>query len=496
LNLGVRYEFNGVPFERNGNLSTLLNQQLSDTPPITFQTVGPGTGRQLYSNDPYDIEPRVGLAWDPFGKGKTSFRAGYGIFHDRLFGNLFTNLKGNPPFIAGVENFPNENFAMGVGNPVTVSGLPAPPTQPAPSASVPDQSLLSGISILDRNLKTPYTQSWNAGIQHDLGHGMTMEVNYVGSGSHRLFRSVDGNPPIPALVAAAQASGALPTTVSGGALRFGSLVGLPQVTGNLAFEEPIIVKSIGNATYEGLQTTFRKRFSNGVDFQAAYTWSHAIDDAAHPLVAPGGNRNIARNSFNLHEERGSSDYDLRHRLVITYIYELPAGPGHRHFSSGPAGHILGGWELAGISTFQSGSPFDIYSSRDSEYTGLSNRPDLIGDPTIPANAPRNEIGPPITAFALQPFGRPGNLGRNTFTGPVYYDTDLTLLKNIRFTERVNAQFRAEAYNVFNRIQFAPLGTASDTLASPGTFGQSLSTLTQPDGTTSARQLQFALKLLF
>ena len=495
LNLGVRYEFNGVPFERSGNLSNLLYQQLSDTPPITFQTVGPGTGRQLYSNDPYDIEPRAGLAWDPFGKGKTSFRMGYGIFHDRLFGNLFTNLKGNPPFIAGVENLPNLNFANGIGNPVTLSSLPAPSTQPAPSASVPDQSLIS-VSTLDKNLRTPYTQSWNTGIQQDLGHGMTMEVNYVGSGSHRLFRSVDGNPPIPALVAAAQANGTLPITVSGAALRFGPLIGLPQVTGNLAFDEPVIVKSIGNATYNGLQTTFHKRFGGGLDFQAAYTWSHAIDDAADPLVAPGGNRNIARDSFDLHEERGSSDYDLRHRLVTTYVYQLPAGPGHRLFSNGFAGRILGGWELAGISTFQSGSPFDLYSSRDSQYTGLTNRPDLVGNPAIPAGSPINQIGPPITAFALQPFGRPGNLGRNTFTGPTYYDTDVTLLKNIRFTERFNAQFRAEAYNVFNRIQFAPLGTASNTLASPGTFGQSLSTLTQPDGTTSARQLQLALKLLF
>jgi hypothetical protein len=495
INLGVRYEFNGVPFEKGGNLSTLLTQQLSDTPPITFQTVGPGTGRQLYANDPYDIEPRIGLAWDPYGKGKTSFRAGYGIFHDRLFGNLFTNLKGNPPFIAGVQNFPNLDFANGIGNPVTLSSLPAPVTQPSPSASVPDGSLIS-VSTLDKDLKTPYTQSWNFGIQQDLGHSMTLEVNYVGSGSHRLFRSVDGNPPIPALVAAAQADGSLPTTVSGGTLRIAPLLGLPQVTGNLAFEEPIIVKSIGNATYNGLQTTFHKRFSGGIDFQAAYTWSHAIDDAADPLVAPGGNRNIARNSFNLHEERGSSDYDLRHRLVASYVFQLPVGPGHRYLTKGVASHVLGGWELAGVSTFQSGSPFDIYSSRDSEYTGLSNRPDLVGDPTIPSNAGRTQIGPPITAFALQPFGRPGSLGRNTFTGPVYYNTDVTLLKNIRFTERFNAQFRAEAYNIFNRVQFAPLGTASDTLASPGTFGQALSTLTQPDGTTSARQLQLALKLLF
>ena len=121
---------------------------------------------------------------------------------------------------------------------------------------------------------------------------------------------------------------------------------------------------------------------------------------------------------------------------------------------------------------------------------------MIGDPSIPSGSARNQVGPPVTAFAVQPFGRPGNLGRNTFTGPRYYDTNLTLLKNTRITERINLQFRAEAYNVFNRIQFDNPGAAGDTLASKGTFGQSLSTLTQPDGTTSARQIQLALKLIF
>jgi hypothetical protein len=493
LDLGLRYELDQPPFERDGNYSNLLYQQASDPAPITFQTVGPGTGRQVFYGYPYNFEPRVGLAWDPFHDGKTSFRAGYGIFHDRVFGNLFTNLKGNPPFVAGVQNFPNAGSTL-----VTLGALPPPATQPAPSATVPDGSLLSGITILDPLLRNPQTQSWNAGIQRQLGSGMTFEVNYVGSNTHRLFRSVDGNPPLPWLVAAAHADGSLPPTVSGGTLRIGPVLSnpLPQVTGNLAFEEPIVIRSIGNATYNGLQMGFNKQFSHGVQFQAAYTWSHAIDDAADPLDAPGGNRNIARNSFNLKEERGSSDYDLRHRLILNYVFQLPFGPGHAHLNHGIASRVLGGWELSGLSTFQSGHPFDIYSSRDSEYTGLSNRPDLVGDPSIPADAPRNQVGPPITAFAVQPFGRPGNLGRNTFTGPTYYDTDLNLVKNTHITERVNLQLRAECYNVFNRIQFDVPGTSSDTIASPGTFGQSLSTIVQPDGTTSARQIQLALKLTF
>lgn len=187
---------------------------------------------------------------------------------------------------------------------------------------------------------------------------------------------------------------------------------------------------------------------------------------------------------------------MRHRLILNYVFELPFGPGHTHFSQGFAARVLGGWELSGISTFQSGRPFDIYSARDSEYTGLSNRPDLVGDPSIPANSLRNQTGPPLSAFARQPFGRPGNLGRNTFTGPRYYDTNLNLVKNTHITEHVNVQFRAEVYNVLNRIQFDQPGVSGDTIASPDTFGQSLSTITQPDGTTSARQIQLALKLLF
>jgi hypothetical protein len=329
---------------------------------------------------------------------------------------------------------------------------------------------------------------------------MSIEVNYVGSGSHRLFRSVDGNPPLPWLVAAGHANGTLPPTVSGGALRIAPALGLgyPQVTGNTVFSEPIVVESVGNSTYNALQVGFNKQLANGLQFQANYSWSHAIDDAADPLVTTFGNRNIARNSFNLHEERGSSDYDLRHRLILNWVYELPFGPGRKYLSTGIAARVLGGWELSGLSTFQSGTPFTIYSSRDSEYTGLSNRPDIVGDPSIPPDAPRNETGPPITAFARQPFGRPGNLGRNVFTGPRYYNTDASLIKNTRFGETMNLQFRAEVFNVFNRIQFSQPGTSAsgNTISDPGTFGLSLTTRTQPDGTTSARQIQLALKLIF
>ena len=486
LQLGLRYQFDGVPFERNGQLSNLFANPAGPAP-LTFSTVGPGTGQELYYNDPFNFEPRFGLAWDPFNSGKTSVRVGYGIFHDRIFGNLFTNLKSNPPFVGSFQNYV----------PGVVNTLPPPATLPAPSATVQDGDLVSA-STIDQYLKTPYVQSWNVGIQRQLSSSMTIEVNYVGSGSHRLIRSVDGNPPQPSLVNYYLSQGYAPSDLSGGLLRYGSLAGLPQVTGNLALFEPAVLKSIGNATYNGLQTVFTKQMSKGIQFQAAYTWSHTIDDAPDPLDATFGNRNIARNSFNLHEERGSSDYDVRHRLVLNYMLELPFGPGHTHLVHGLGAHILGGWELNGISTFQSGRPFDMFSSRDSEHTALSSRPDLVGDPSIPAGSPKTQTGPPFSAFAPAPYGYPGSVGRNTFTGPTYYNTDVDLVKRFVINERINLQFRAEFYNIFNQLQLEQPGTGSsgNVIEDPGTFGQSLSELTRADGTTAARQIQLALKLVF
>lgn len=486
LNLGLRYEFDGVPFEVNGDSSNLFGNPAGPAP-IVFTRVGPGTGRQYFNNDPYNIEPRVGLSWDPFSTGKTAFRVGYGIFHDRVFGNLFTNLNSNPPLSGSyLDGF------------FTVSSTVPPATLPTPSNAVPQDTFNGSVSILDQNLKTPYSQSWNVGLQRELGWDSVLEINYVGSSSHRLFRSVDGNPPQPALVVALIAQGVSPSDLQGGALRFNTF---GQTVGNTALVEPVFVKSIGNATYNGLQTVVTKRLSHGVQIQAAYTWSHSIDDAQDPLEATAANRNIARNSFNLHEERGSSDFDLRHRLVLNYMFELPFGPGHALLTHGIAARVLGGWELAGISTFESGRPFDVFSTRDSEHTGLSGRPDLIGNPAIPAGSDETQTGPPASAFAEAPFGRPGSVGRNSFNGPRYYNTDVDLIKRIPITERISLQFRAEVYNIFNQVQFAQPGILGEgqpgnVIEDPGTFGRSLSEIGRSDGTTSARQIQLALKLVF
>jgi hypothetical protein len=364
--------------------------------------------------------------------------------------------------------------------------VPPPATFP-PSATVTDGSFLAAV-IIDQNLKIPVSQNWNFGVQQELpGHG-TLDLNYVGSKGGRELRVVNGNPPIPALVNQLIASGVPPAALQGTALftRY-------TTTNNSALLEPSVIKSIGNSTYHAFQANFNRRLDHGMQIQAAYTWSHSIDDASDPLKPGLNNRSFPRNSLNLKEERGASDFDLRQRLVINYVVDLPFGKGRAYLKNGVAGRILEGWQFAGITLFQDGLPYDVFGNVDTEHTGFSSRADVIGNTAIPSGSDRTRTGPLATAFGIAPFGRPGNAGRNSFVGPGTINTDLVLSKAQSLTERLSAQLRFEFYNLFNRVQFSQPGNA---IADPGTFGVSTATITRPDGTSSNRQIQLALKLMF
>jgi len=498
LTYGLRWEYYGVPFEAHNNLSNLFADPGSVAPAngFEFTIVGPGTGHTLYNNQFNNFEPRLGVAWDPFKNGRTSIRTGYGIFHDRAYGNFFGNTRGNPPF--SLTAF---NQLQGPLSQVT------PPTEvtPVDPLLVPDGSFYY-VTLIDPKLKTPYSQNWNVGVQRAITPTIVLEVNYVGVKGTHIFRAVDGNPPQPNLVSQlvqycsdpANTYGCDTSTLQFGTLWFGGGSSIPNnATNNNAFYSgggpgAFLYKSIGNSIYNGLQVNLQKQFTHGFQFQLAYTFSHAISNVNDPLVPAQGNGNLPRDSFNLQAERGNSDFDIRHRASVNFIYEPNIGRGRGHLSEGFAGRVLEGWSLSSIISAQTGHPYDIFGLTDANHTGQYARVTIIGPLTQPPHTDKTFTGPNPAGLETTPFDVQPNAGKNRFYGPGYWNTDIAMLKNTGLTEKLKLQFRFEVYNLFNHTQFGQ----PYNFFGIGGFGQSSSTLTRSDGTTSARQIQFALKLIF
>jgi hypothetical protein len=265
---------------------------------------------------------------------------------------------------------------------------------------------------------------------------------------------------------------------------------------NNAFLQAELFKGIANSVYHALQLNITKRFSHGFAIQGAYTYSHAIDDGADPLIPINNNISFPpypRNSFNLRAEHGNSEFDVTHRLAVNYSWQIPFGRAKNHSQKG-AGLILGGWTISGITTVSSGLPFDIFTPVDTQHTGLFSRPDFNPAATVPpSNDPRTQTGPSLAFFSLPAFGSGGNLGRNHFRGPGINNSDAVLNKQIGFTERVKLNIRFEFYNLFNRVQF---NQPDNLLADSTIFGHSTSEYIRPDFTTGARQIQLGMKISF
>jgi hypothetical protein len=517
LSFGLRYQFDGVPFEQNGNFSNLFQNADSAASSLTFTLVGPGNAKHdMYKNDYKNFEPRLGFAWDPWGNGKTSVRAAYGIFHDRIFDNLFGNARGNPPFQGSLVN------VFGT-QPETPENVPFAAT--APPGLTYTNGDYAAATLLGNNIRMPMSQSWNFGIQRDLGQGFVLQTTYVGNHSTRLIRSLDAAPPDPALVTTAISDcvaqgicspGDPQGVISGSTLytgitdQFGNVLVPPsvrqtavQVTG------PGVPNSItltnASSNYNSLQVQLQKAAANGLQVAVAYTYAHAIDNSNDPLnsaVSSFGSFPIdSRNADTV--MRANSDNDLRHRATINFSYEFPFGRGKAYASNGVLGRILEGYQASGIVTLQGGHPYTIFiPGVDTGRTGSTlaaggSWANVVGDPYANTGSRITADGVVTgaanqNAFVQAPYGSLGNSGRNSFWGPSYYETDLALIKNIHFTERFRLQLRGEAFNLFNRPQFTQPGN----LFGFGNFGLSTSTLTRSDGTTSNRQIQLALKLFF
>lgn len=474
LNLGVRYEYNSPPVEVHNRLSIPnLSQTATCSPQPNCLFLQGGTGtvpRATMFADKNNFAPRVGLAWRPTAGNKLVVRGAYGIFYDVAILNLNVSDHFNPPFFqAGI--YPN----FGTSNTQNIIGPAAYPTPPL-------------ANYISPTFRDGYMQNWNAGVQYEVLPHTVLDVAYVGTKGTKLTDKRDPNQPKP--------GGAAPDPALGAWTYW---------------------ESASDSTYHSLQVRAERPFANGLIAAVVYTWSRSIDDASG-LFQTASEPAFPQNSQDLSAERALSDFQAEHRLVASFLYDLPFGPGHRWLTTrNAAGLILGGWRMGGILSLQSGRPFTVNRSVDQSNTGTyvlapSDRPDQISDPTRPGPVLQNpdpschatvsqggrapsKIGVPGAwfnpcAFAAAP-GRFGTAGRNSLIGPPLRNLDFSLVKQIPFhADKQNLQIRVEFFNLPNHSNFDVPNRSFD---SP-TFGAILSA--NAWGNKPPRQTQLALKYVF
>ena len=426
----------------NGNIdptcapgSTPGNPNFSPTNGIIFQG-NSFYGDKVAAEDNNNFAPRFGFAWDPFKDGKTSIRAGYGMFYDSiLFGNAETNIFNNPPTVNSVT-IQNTSF----DNPLSVSPTIAlNPKRPR--------------SLMDPSGETPYTQQWSADFQRDLGTGFLLDLGYFASKGTHLIGVLDINQPVPFSYRDSLLCTATVTTncIAPDAFVTGATTPLLNRIRPFAGYVGIDgIRSSFNSNYHSLQAQLQKRFRGNSLLNFAYTWSHSLtDNQTDRSTAPQNSRDIAA-------EYGPSQQDRRHIFTMNWVYDLP----FFRQQSGFTGHVLGGWVFSGIFTAQTGIPLTVTTTSNTDPAGLgclgpspcAVRPDQIGDPNVGSPQTLEEWFN-TDAFANVPAGdfHIGTARRGAVYGPGLWRADLSLFKGIRFTERFNGQFRFETFNAFNHL---------------------------------------------
>jgi hypothetical protein len=491
LNVGLRYEL-PQPYSEIQNEDALFvpNAQshvLTSAPPGLLYPGDAGVGPGLIPREYRALAPRAGFAWDLTGSGRWAVRSAYGIFFDPYYngegGPLQAPESAAPWFKTIEEQFPS-NFA---------SPLPSGANPFAPTFAGGPQSLT--LLTLDPHLRVPYAQDWNFTVEHSWGQGWLLEVGYVGTKGTKLPRFAESNPPtLCSTLPLAQQS----SCISGEQQNVNAYRPYsgcePQNPSVCNYGSIGLISGVTNSNYNSLQTSVRKRMGYGIAFLASYTYAKALDDvssfnitgSAPQLVA--GENDLAQNPFDLEAEYGRSLFDARHRFVFSYQWQLPFWKDGRTWYQ----RALGNWQLNGIFSASTGTPFTVYDSSDPSLQGQSpeisgfvgDRPNLVGNP----NAGPKTASEWFNTKAFQQntnLGTFGSAGRNIVQAAGISQWDFALLKNFKLAESATLQLRGEFFNLLNRVNF---GVPNDDISSP-TFGQ-------VESAAPPRQIQFALKLLF
>jgi len=489
LNLGLRYDL-PFPYTEIKNRQTLWipGRQSSVFPSAPAGLLYPGdegVPAGLIPTFKKGFAPRIGVAWDPTGTAKWLVTSAYGIFYEPYYtgqGGPLQSPISAPPYLQ------TEQISLGPTQPLNFQD-PYNGNPPAPNTFATPLTNLT----LAPNLPLPYAQDWDLNVQRSLGRDLLLEIGYVGTKGTKLPRFIEGNPTlyIPGKS----------TTDNADQRRIHSGCTLADPPSSCQFASTGLISGIANSSYNALEASLKKRFGHGLSFLASYTYSKAIDDVSSFNISGSGSiqvageNDLAQNPNNLPAERGPSLFDARHRFVFSYQWSLPFWQHQQSWYQ----HVLGGWQLNGIVTAMSGSPFTVFDSRDAsvqggapEITGFSaNRPNLVVGQN-PNNGPRT-VGAWLNANAFSrvipdpnsPVQQFGTAGRNIALGPRYSNWDFGASKNIRLAESKELQFRAELFNILNHTNFH---LPNSDISSP-TFNQILKA--EPP-----RLVQFALKFLF
>ena len=474
-----------APVCANVSCSSFNTASFDFTNGFAYAGVNSPFGRRVQLSDKNDWAPRIGFAWDPWNNGKSVLRGGYGIYYDQaLVGIVEQNAFTTPPFN-------NSNSPTGTVAAPILFGDPNP-VSPATRGN------LGTVNATTAPFVTPVIQQWSLTWQQELFRNALVEVGYSGSAGNHLIRPIDINAPTPAEIIAASKGVAGCDTALNSANNPANCINLARPF--RGFGTITDRQTSATSRYHGLLTSFRLRPTRGITAQLAYTFSKNITDATNDRDAI----DVPQIRTNLQLERAVSRLDRTHVFVASYVYEIPTF--HNGFASAGIGKaLLGGWEIAGITTAQTGLPLNRVVQAAVTVPARGTRPDIVSDPL--ENIPANPTGGIPYAFNPLAFrttlsGQIGNSPRAPFRFPSQFFTDVNLTKNFNFTERYKLQFRAEFYNIFNKTIFNDVfQTIPDRLPTDAAFNNisnlnAISQFGQFFSTRDPRQIQFGLKFYF